>query len=174
VKLLERVSTLLARHRIEHALIGAAALAAHGVARATLDLDLLAIDPACLEARIWEEVRSTGAQVEIRRGDDSDPLGGVVRITSADEQTVDLIVGKHAWQRDLLARSAPLRIGGAALPVVRAADLILLKLYAGGSFAGCLGRRPAPGRRPLGRSRDRRGPRRAAGGVRGAVAPNPF
>jgi hypothetical protein len=132
LKLLQRVSALLARHRIDHAVIGAAALAAHGVARATVDLDLLAIDPACLEARIWEELRSTGVHVEIRHGDEQDPLGGVVRFAAADERTVDLIVGKHAWQRELLARSTPMRMGGSAIPVVRAADLILLKLYAGG------------------------------------------
>jgi hypothetical protein len=128
----ERVSILLARHCIEHAVIGAAALAAHGVVRATLDLDLLAVDPSCLDPSIWQELRSSGVQVEVRRGDETDPLGGVVRVASADEQTIDLIVGKHAWQRDLLERSTPMRMGAAALRVVRAADLILLKLYAGG------------------------------------------
>jgi len=70
--------------------------------------------------------------VEVRRGDASDPLAGVARITSPGERTIDLIVGKSAWQRDLIARSTPVRIGRAAIPVVAAADLILLKLYAGG------------------------------------------
>jgi hypothetical protein len=132
VKLLERVSALLARRGIEHAVIGAAALAAHGVARATVDLDLLAVDPACLDASIWQEVRAAGASVEIRHGDVHDPLAGVVRVASTGERSVDLILGKHAWQRELLARSAPLRIGATSVPVVAAPDLVLLKLYAGG------------------------------------------
>jgi hypothetical protein len=59
--LLDRVCALLAHHGIDHAIIGAAALAAHGVARATMDLDLLATDPACLDERVWEDLRSTGA-----------------------------------------------------------------------------------------------------------------
>jgi predicted nucleotidyltransferase len=130
--LLDRVSAALASHGIDHAIIGAAALAAHGIARATMDLDLFATDAACLDERVWEDLRSTGATVEIRHGDASDPLGGVVRIVAKDETPVDLILGKSSWQRELIERATPLRIGESTLRVARAADLILLKLYAGG------------------------------------------
>ncbi len=130
--LLDRVSALLASHGIEHALIGAAALAAHGVARATMDLDLLATDLACLDDECWEPLRLTGATVEIRRGDALDPLGGVVRIVSKGEAPIDLIVGKSPWQQALIGRATPLRLAESPIPVARAADLILLKLYAGG------------------------------------------
>jgi hypothetical protein len=70
--------------------------------------------------------------VEIRRGDEADPLAGVVRIAREGEASVDVIVGKAAWQRDLLVRVSPTRVGDAELPVVAASDLALLKLYAGG------------------------------------------
>jgi predicted nucleotidyltransferase len=130
--LLQRVSALLARRGIQHAIIGAAALAAHGVARATVDIDLLATDPACLDEQAWQELRSRGVRVEIRRGDESDPLGGVVRIASRDESTIDLIVGKSSWQHELLGRASPVRIDDTEFPMVGMADLILLKLYAGG------------------------------------------
>jgi predicted nucleotidyltransferase len=130
--LLAQVSGLLARRGIHHAVIGAAALAAHGVARATVDLDLLATDPACLDEQAWEDLRSTGAAVEIRRGDEVDPLAGVVRVVLKDEPPIDLIVGKHSWQHELLGRATPIRIADAEVPMVGAADLILLKLYAGG------------------------------------------
>jgi hypothetical protein len=102
------------------------------VARATADLDLLALDPACLDPSTWRELRGAGASVEIRRGDDADPLAGVVRVSSPGERPVDLVVGKVAWQASLLSRATPLHIGIATVRVVGAADLVLLKLYAGG------------------------------------------
>lgn len=130
--LLERVSEELARRGIESALIGATALAAHGVARATIDIDLLAVDPDCLDEGTWADLRASGAMVETRRGDATDPLAGVVRITARDERPVDLIVGKAGWQRELLHRARAMSVGGTEIRVVEAVDLVLLKLYAGG------------------------------------------
>lgn len=48
-------------------------LAAHGVARATADVDLLTVDPACLDEALWEGVRSAGVAVDVRTGDVSEP-----------------------------------------------------------------------------------------------------
>lgn len=132
MSLLARVSALLDRRGTRFAAIGAAALAAHGVLRATADLDLLVIDPACLDDRVWHELVESRVRVEIRRGDAADPLAGVVRITAQGEPAIDVIVGRHAWQGDLLRRSSPTQIGDACVHVVEAADLVLLKLFAGG------------------------------------------
>jgi hypothetical protein len=126
------VSRLLTARGIDHAVIGAAALAAHGVARATADLDLLACDVRCVDEGLWEELRASGVVVQVRVGDEMDPLAGVVRITAADEAPVDLVVGKPAWQRTLLSRATAARFGEASIPLVTAVDLVLLKLYAGG------------------------------------------
>src|SRR5437870_1654524 len=60
-------------------------------------------------------------------------VAGVVRCRVAGERDVDVIVGKHAWQAEILTRAAPIRRGGRDLPTAEVADLILLKLYAGGS-----------------------------------------
>jgi hypothetical protein len=132
LSLLGEVGRLLASRRLDHALIGAAALAAHGVARATADIDLLAVDPACLDDSFWRELRASGAEVRVRRGDAADPLAGVVRIAAKDEAGVDVVVGRFGWQREVLARASSKRIGDAEVPVVGAADLVLLKLFAGG------------------------------------------
>lgn len=132
MSLLARVSALLERRGTEHAVIGAAALAAHGVPRATADLDILVVETACLDDPTWGELRESGIQVEIRRGDATDPLAGVVRVTAEGESAIDVIVGRHGWQRDLLRRSRLTRIGDASVSVVEAADLVLLKLFAGG------------------------------------------
>lgn len=128
--LLERVVRVLERHTISHALIGAGALAVHGVSRSTLDQDLLVIDPRALDEAMWRDL--SGASVDRRSGAHDDPLAGVIRIRAAGERDVDVVVGRGAWQRDLLARAQPIRIGAVDVPVVTAADLVLLKLYAGG------------------------------------------
>lgn len=131
--LLTCVVSQLDRHGIRCALIGAAALAVRGVARSTFDLDLLAADSRALDAGTWRELGDSRARVTVRRGDADDPLAGVVRIESPDQRTVDVIVGRWEWQDAIVRRAEPIEIEGAVVPVVRASDLILLKLYAGGS-----------------------------------------
>lgn len=128
--LLERVQQVLDAHGIAHALIGAAALAARGIARSTFDLDLLVADARVLSAELWKPVQAQGPLVDVRRGDAADPLGGVVRIEADGQRPVDVVLGKWAWQARALQRAE--HVGGGP-PVVAARDLVLLKLYAGGT-----------------------------------------
>jgi hypothetical protein len=86
LNLLERVAAVLNGAGMAHALIGAVALAAHGVARSTVDQDLLVVDRACLGPALWKPLEDEGIRVEIRRGDVSDPLAGVVRFEAAGER----------------------------------------------------------------------------------------
>ena len=51
--LLDRIADALSARAIPHALIGAIALAAHGVSRSTLDRDLLVTDPQVLDEDFW-------------------------------------------------------------------------------------------------------------------------
>ena len=126
--LLERVVALLEEAGVPHALIGAAALASAGVARSTFDIDLLVVSDVVLRESTWAALAE--AIVEIRHGDADDPLRGVVRIESGTERPVDVIVGKHAWQARAIERATR---DGNGPPVVRPRDLVLLKLYAGGT-----------------------------------------
>jgi hypothetical protein len=114
------------------ALIGAAALAVHGVSRATRDLDLLVVDGACLDPAYWAPLAASGIEADVRRGDAADPLAGVVRLRRAQESPVDLVVGRHPWQADVLAGAVETDVLGVAVPVAGRADLILLKLFAAG------------------------------------------
>ena len=129
--LLDRVAGALSDASIPHALIGAAAMAVHGVSRSTFDQDLLVTDGRVLADAFWAPLSAGVVSVNVRRGDSDDPLAGVVRLTAADERDVDVVVGKAAWQADIVSRAQRTRIG--ALAVVERADLVLLKLYAGGS-----------------------------------------
>jgi predicted nucleotidyltransferase len=132
--LVDLVVSVLTAMGARHALIGAAALAAHGVARSTYDVDLLTTDAAVLDAGAWNEVvAACGCEVEVRRGDPDDPLAGVVRVRRPGEPDVDVVVGRWAWQADAIERAEAVSLGSVRVPVVRAADLVLLKLYAGGT-----------------------------------------
>ena len=121
------VCGVLDANGLSYALIGAAALAARGIARSTYDIDLLTTDSRTLDGPLWS---AFGGAAEIRRGDADDPLAGVVRVAIPGERPIDVVVGKHAWQARAIERAE--RIPGGP-PIVLARDLILLKLYAGGT-----------------------------------------
>jgi len=128
--LLVRVCRLLDAAGVSYALIGAAALAARGVARSTYDIDVLTADARVLAREVWDALRVEGVRVDIVRGDLDDPLGGVVRVTAVGERPIDVILGKGLWQARAIER-AERTVDGP--PVVAARDLVLLKLYAGGT-----------------------------------------
>jgi hypothetical protein len=124
---------LLRSQQVAFAVVGAAAMAVHGVSRSTRDLDLLVMSVACLATSTWEPLRRAGLTIDIRRGDADDPLTGAVRIATSEASPIDVIVGRAGWQGDAIARATERTIDGVAVPVVTAVDLILLKLYAGGA-----------------------------------------
>lgn len=134
LSLLHAVARQLTARGVPYALIGAGAMAVHGVVRATADLDLLVTDRAVLAPGAWKALEDAGVIVERRLGDDADPLAGVVRFTDpSSAAAVDLVVGRQGWQAAILARATPRLVGAEQIPVVAPPDLILLKLYAGSS-----------------------------------------
>ena len=133
MSLLAEIVGQLERGNIRCALIGAEALSLRGMSRSTLDRDLLTTDPRSLDEDFWRPLLGLGVQYDVRLGDAEDPLAGVVRFSAEDQRPVDLIVGRHSWQTRVLERAEILHLGEVSLPVPRAADLILLKLYAGGA-----------------------------------------
>jgi hypothetical protein len=133
VSLLADVSAVLDGAGVPHAMIGAAALAAHGVTRATADVDLLVTDMRCLTPSPWVPLSAKSIAIDIRRGDAADPLAGVVRLTATGESPEDVVVGRARWQDAIVHRAVPIRVADATVPLVGPADLVLLKLYAGGT-----------------------------------------
>jgi hypothetical protein len=127
------VAALLQEQRIPFAVIGAAAMAVHGVTRSTRDLDLFTVQADVLRPETWQRLQQAHVDVRVERGDADDPLAGVVRLGAPDEHPIDVIAGKSPWQTGIVQRSRPALIEGANVPVAAPADLILLKLYAGGA-----------------------------------------
>jgi hypothetical protein len=132
VTLLAEVAAILRRQHAPFAVIGAAALAVHGVSRGTRDVDLFTVDPGCLAPGFWQELAGSGVEVSVRGGDADDPLAGVVRFVRPGAAPVDLVVGRSRWQEGIAASAIEGRIEGVSVPVARPPDLVLLKLYAGG------------------------------------------
>ena len=130
--LFDEVAETLDAAGIPFVLIGAAALAVHGVVRSTFDYDLLATTSSVLSEPFWTAVRRD-ALIDVRRGDDDDPFMGAVRFSAADERDVDLMVGRAGWLDGVLARKINVGLAGRDVPVAGAGDLILLKLYSGGT-----------------------------------------
>ena len=112
------------------ALIGAAAMSAHGVARATSDNDFMTTDRTVLAQPFWQDL--PGAAVDVRKGDFDDPLAGIVRIHREGEIPLDVVVGRYKVQTAIVARADIHAVGDGEIAVVNTVDLILLKLFAGG------------------------------------------
>ncbi len=132
MSLLRDVIAVLEAEDIPHALVGAAALAVHGVSRATADMDLLTVDARALQRPLWSGIESRGARLRLLEGDPEDPLLGGIRLSLPEGGIVDVIVGRFAWQREIVEASELLPIGELSVRVARPAGLVLLKLYAGG------------------------------------------
>lgn len=107
-------------------------MAVHGVARSTIDLDLLVTAAECLDPLMWAPLSGRGITVDVRPGGHDDPLAGVVRLSPSTPLPIDVVVGKWRWQADIIARARDAAVHGVTVPVATAADLVLLKLYAGG------------------------------------------
>ena len=128
---LEAVVRELSSRSVPHALIGAVAMAARGVVRATDDVDLLVTDRSVLRESSWKTLADAGFKVEVRLGDDEDPLAGVVRVEREPARALDVVVGRHAWQAEVIQRAERHRLGSVEVGLVLPSDLILLKLFAG-------------------------------------------
>ena len=132
MSLLAEVVSVLREEGIDHALIGAGAMAVHGVSRATVDVDLLTVDTRALHVSLWADFDARDISVRILKGDSDDPLAGSVRLVAGRSDIVDVVVGRYKWQAEILASSPVLSVGEVEIPVVNPAGLVLLKLHAGG------------------------------------------
>ncbi len=142
VAVAEQVVRLLQQREISSAVIGAAALAAHGYPRATRDFDLATnVDPFPTFRHLEEVLRREGFEVQFDAPDADDSLGGVLRVKGGNFERVEVVNFYNPWPgaRDasVLAREAlrearmPLS-PESPLRVVSLPHLIALKLYAGG------------------------------------------
>lgn len=130
----ERVACLLAADGVPAVVIGAVALAAHRYVRHTEDIDL-GVDANLPQMRaLVAALEEDGFDAELHPPDGDDPLGGVIDIRGDFGliQVVSFADRFPAAIRDALAGDPVLIRPGSGLRLVPIAQLVALKLYAGG------------------------------------------
>ena len=131
------IAGLIGEEGARCAIIGAVALAIHGYARATQDLDLATeLDPSTQLRQLGRELEGRGYLTELTMPDAEDPLGGVLTVSgdAFDDVQVVNFHNPSAARRTPATRALDdaVALEGVELRVVTIADLVLLKLYAGG------------------------------------------
>ncbi|HEV2233255.1 MAG TPA: nucleotidyl transferase AbiEii/AbiGii toxin family protein [Terriglobia bacterium] len=132
---LQKVAATLKSLQAPYALIGGFALMARGIVRATKDVDFLIDFPLHEAASLTQSLRANGLDAVFRKGGAEDPIVGIIRVTlptSTDPIQCDILFPSRAWQAEAVRNANPVKLEGFDVPVVRADDLFLLKLYAGG------------------------------------------
>lgn len=133
------IAGLLEQRGVRCALIGAGALAVHGYARATEDLDVgVVVEPFATPPTLRSELmRALHCEADLALPDHADPLGGVLTLISDAFDPIQ-IVNFHNPLSAAENPGADAVASASALPelaplcVVDLPHLIALKLYAGG------------------------------------------
>lgn len=119
---------------IQYAVIGALAVAVHGVVRASVDADAVV---AAVPSQLRElEAKLTAAHlsVQLRTGGVDDPIGAMLIVTDRYGNRVDLMAGIRGLDGGVYQRTVTLQPSGIATPlrIVGREDLIAMKVAAGG------------------------------------------
>lgn len=133
-RLLDQVGRILDALGAPWAAIGALAVAYHGPIRASYDADaLISLKGSSVDlGQLGDYLRESGWKVDVREGEQGDPLGFVVRILDKAGNQVDLIGGIRKLDPDFFGRARRTTVEGMKLRFASAEDLIALKLFAGG------------------------------------------
>ena len=132
---LAKILAILRRLDIPVVLVGGYAVAAWGAVRATRDIDLLASLPESLASQAVKEFKKTGFKVDYRKGDDRDPLRGLIRLERTEAlgaTPVEIILGVRRMPAAIFERAQRISFLGLDMPVAAPEDMILLKCLAGG------------------------------------------
>lgn len=130
----ERVAAMMRELGMEPIVIGALALAVHHYIRFTEDVDL-GVDADLQQMRdLQKRLNAGGFMTALHEPDADDPLGGVLNISGEFGlvQVVNFGGRFPAVIRDALATNPQILTKSGILRVVPLAQLVALKLYAGG------------------------------------------
>lgn len=131
-RLLLAIVQILAKQRIDYAVIGAMAAAVHGVIRATLDADAVLSITLPKLGTLGKALRSAGFETQLRRGDANDPIPALLLIRDTHGNRVDLLAGLRGLDPQAFARASTVTLEGTELRVIGREDFIAMKCFAGG------------------------------------------
>jgi hypothetical protein len=123
---------ILDRERIPYVVIGAFALSALGVVRASRDADaLLQVSHARL-IKLRALFEASGFETTIRRGDREDPIPGMLIVRDSYGNQVDLLEGLRGLDPDTFSRSLKVAFLKHEICIASREDFIAMKCFAGG------------------------------------------
>jgi predicted nucleotidyltransferase len=129
--LLLDVIDVLARERVDYAVIGALAAAVYGSIRASTDADALVSLTVARLSNLSQVFKKKAFTTELRRGDPDDPIPAMLVIGDKHQNRVDLLGGLRGLDPQTLSRAVEVPFSGAAIRVVGREDFIAMKCFAG-------------------------------------------
>ncbi len=126
------VAEILTRENIDYVVIGAFALAAHAVVRASSDVDALLSVSYSRLATISTTLAAAHFEVTLRRGDYNDPILSMLILSDSHGNRVELLGGLRGLDPTLFSRAIEVPFHGVNLRIVGREDFIAMKCFAGG------------------------------------------
>jgi hypothetical protein len=130
--LLLDVVEILQQENFEYAVIGAFALSAHGVVRASTDVDALLFTTPERLANLRALCDRAGFRTDLRRGDADDPIPTMLILHDGYNNRVDLLGGLRGVDPAVFSRSVDVPFMDVNLRIVGREDFIAMKCFAGG------------------------------------------
>jgi hypothetical protein len=122
---------ILERETIDYAVIGAFALSAHGVVRASTDADALLFTTPARLAELPTLFDRAGFATELRRGDADDPFASMLILRDGHTNQVDLLAGLRGMDPSAFSRTVEVPFMGVNLRIIGREDFIAMKCFAG-------------------------------------------
>ena len=123
---------VLQREQIDYAVIGAFALSAHGVVRASTDVDVLLFTTSQRLTRLRTRFQRAGFVTELRPGETDDPIPAMLILSDSLDNRVDLLGGLRGMDPAIFFRAVEVPFMGVNLRIVGREDFIAMKCFAGG------------------------------------------
>lgn len=130
--LLLDVIEILRRKKIDYIVIGAFALSAHGVVRASSDVDALLHISYSRLSRLSSTFESAGFTTTLRSGEADDPVLGLLVLGDSHGNQVDLLGGLRGLDLGVFSRAIEVKFLDEVLRIVGREDFIAMKCSAGG------------------------------------------
>jgi predicted nucleotidyltransferase len=123
---------VLQREKIDYAVIGAFALSAHGVVRASTDVDVLLYTTPQRLTRLRTRFQRAGFDTELRHGETEDAIPAMLILSDYHNNHLDLLGGLRGMDPAIFSRTVEVPFRGVNLRIVGREDFIAMKCFAGG------------------------------------------
>ncbi len=130
--LLLDVIEILKREKVDYVVIGAFALSAHAVVRASSDVDALLYISYARLTKLSSIFESAGFTTTLRPGDAGDPILGMLALGDSHGNRVDLLGGLRGLDPKVFSRAIEVTFLNESLRIVGREDFIAMKCFAGG------------------------------------------